>query len=148
LRLPRIVHVKAYLLDNVGDVGPGEDEALKCPGDAPVADRIGDRGGDNEDLALRVHRGRAGLALGHGSALEHVDGVLSLVKKHALGTKLDGHPQKVMERPQVLHHELLLKGGDDATQESRGGGGEHNIVDVEEEVHSVRVATKEEQGRV
>jgi hypothetical protein len=53
-----------------------------------------------------------------------------------------------MERPQVLHHELLLKGGDDATQESRGGGGEHNIVDVEEEVHSVRVATKEEQGRV
>jgi hypothetical protein len=50
--------------------------------------------------------------------------------------------------PQALHHKLLLKAGDDATQEPMGGGGEHNIVDVEEEVHSVRAATEEEQGRV
>jgi hypothetical protein len=99
VRLPRIVHVEAYLLDGVGDVGPGEDEVLKCPGNAPVAGRIGDRGAGGGDLALRVHRGRTGLALGHASALEEVDGVLALVKEHALGTTLDGDPQEVMERP-------------------------------------------------
>jgi hypothetical protein len=66
------------------------------------------------------------------------------VKEHALGTALDGDPQKVVERPQVLHRKLMLEAGDDATQEPRGGGGEHNIVDVEE-VHSVRAATEEEQ---
>jgi hypothetical protein len=52
-----------------------------------------------------------------------------------------------VERPQVLHRELLLEAGDDATQEPRGGGDEHNIVDVEE-VRSVRAATEEEQGHV
>jgi hypothetical protein len=142
------MHVEAYLLDGVGDVGPGKDEVLKCPDDAPVADQISDRWAGGGDLALRVHRGRAGLALSHASVLEEVDNVLSLVKEHALGTMLDGDPQEVMEHPQVLHHKLLLKAGDDATQEPSGGGGEHNIVDVEEEVHSVRAATEEEQGRV
>jgi hypothetical protein len=37
--------VEAHLLDGVGDVGPGEDEVLECPGNAPVVGRIGDRGG-------------------------------------------------------------------------------------------------------
>jgi hypothetical protein len=41
-----------------------------------------------------------------------------------------------------------LEARDDATQEPRGGGGEHNVVDVEEEVHSVRAAIEDEQGRV
>jgi hypothetical protein len=50
VRLPRIVHVEAYPLDDVGDVGPGEDEVLKCPGDAPIAGRIDDRGPVAETL--------------------------------------------------------------------------------------------------
>jgi hypothetical protein len=37
-------------LDGIGDVGSGEDEVLKCPGDAPVAGRIGDRGPTAETL--------------------------------------------------------------------------------------------------
>jgi hypothetical protein len=98
-------------------------------------------GTGSRDLALHVHRGRTGLALGHASALKEVDGVLSLVKEQALGTTLDDDPQEVMEHPQVLHRELLLKAGDDATLEPSGGGGEHNIIDVEEEVHSVRATT-------
>jgi hypothetical protein len=59
------------------------------------------------------------------------------VKEQALGTTLDGDPQEVMEHPQVLLRELLLKAEDDATQEPSGGGGEHDIVDIEEEVHNV-----------
>jgi hypothetical protein len=86
------MHVEAHLLDGIGDVRSSEDEVLQCPGKAPVAGRIGYRGTDDGDLALRVHRGHAGLALGHASALEEVDSVLPLVKEHALGTTLDGDP--------------------------------------------------------
>jgi hypothetical protein len=87
------------LLDGVCDVGPGEDEVLQGPDKAPVAGRIGDRGAHDRDLALRVHRGRAGLALRHASALEEVDGVLPLVKEHALGPALDGDPRKWWRAP-------------------------------------------------
>jgi hypothetical protein len=55
-----------------------------------------------------------GLALGHASTLKEVDDVLALVKEHALGTALDGDPQKVVERPEVLHRKLLLEARDDA----------------------------------
>jgi hypothetical protein len=54
----------------------------------------------------------------------------------------------VVEGLEVLHRKLLLEAGDDATQEPRGGGGEHDIVDVEEEVRSIRTATEDEQGHV
>jgi hypothetical protein len=50
----------------------------------------------------------------------------------------------VVEGPEVLHRKLLLEAGDDVTQEPRGGGGEHDIVDVEEEVRSVRTVTEDE----
>jgi hypothetical protein len=69
------------MLDGVGNVGPGQDEVQKCPGNAPVAGRIDNRGDDGGDLALCVHWGRTWLALGHAIALEKVDGVLSLVKE-------------------------------------------------------------------
>jgi hypothetical protein len=50
VRIPRDVHVEAHLLDDVGNVGPGEDEVLKCPGSTPVASQIGDRGPAAETL--------------------------------------------------------------------------------------------------
>jgi hypothetical protein len=53
-----------------------------------------------------------------------------------------------VEGLEVLHRKLLLEAGDDATQEPRGGGCEHDVVDVEEEVCSIRTATEDEQGRV
>jgi hypothetical protein len=140
--------VKAHLLDGVGDVGPGEEEVLKGPGKTPVAGWIGDRGGGGGEFALRVHWSRAGLAFNHASAFKDVDGVLPLVEEHALGTALDGDPQEVVERPEVLHRKLPLEEGDDATQKLEGGGGEDDVVDVEEEVRCIRTMTKDEQGRV
>jgi hypothetical protein len=44
VRLQRVVHVEADLLDDVGDVWPSEDEVLQCPGKASVAGQIGYRG--------------------------------------------------------------------------------------------------------
>jgi hypothetical protein len=91
--------VEAHLLDDVGDVGPGEDEVLKCPNNTPVAGWISDRGASGGDLALHIHRSHAGLTLGHASALKEVDGVLPLVKQHALRTALDGDPRKWWSAP-------------------------------------------------
>jgi hypothetical protein len=123
--------VEAHLLDGVGNVGPGEDDVLKGPGKTPVAGWIGDQGGSGGEFALRIHRGRAGLAVSHASALKDVDGVLPLVEEHALGTTLDGDPQEVVECPEILHRKLLLEAGDDATEKLRGGGGEDDVVDIE-----------------
>jgi hypothetical protein len=41
--LTRIMHVKAHLLDCIGDVRPGEVEVLKSPDQAPVGSRVIDR---------------------------------------------------------------------------------------------------------
>jgi hypothetical protein len=50
VRLPRVVHVKAHLLDGVSDLRPGEDEVLQGPNKAAVASRISDRGPAAETL--------------------------------------------------------------------------------------------------
>jgi hypothetical protein len=62
------VHVKAHLLDDVGDVGPGESQVLKSVGEAPVDRRVGDRGAVVlRELHLSVDRRGAGFAIGHAS---------------------------------------------------------------------------------
>jgi hypothetical protein len=89
MRLPRGVHMEAHLLDSIGDVRMGEDEVLQGPSKTTIASWISHRravvGGD---LALSVHRSRAGLTTSHASMLKDVDGVLGLA--------LDGDPQKVV----------------------------------------------------
>jgi hypothetical protein len=92
MRLPRVVHVKAHLLDGVGNVGPGEEEVLKGPGKTPVAGWIGDRGAGCREFALRIHKSREGLAFNHASTFKNVDDVLPLVEEQALGTALDSDP--------------------------------------------------------
>jgi hypothetical protein len=44
LGLPRGVHVKAYVLDRVGDVEHGEGEILESLGEVPVGHHVADRG--------------------------------------------------------------------------------------------------------
>jgi hypothetical protein len=68
--LPGCVHVKSHLLDDVGDVGPGECQVLESASEALVCRRIGNRrpivlG----KLRLIVNRRRAGLAVVHASLL-------------------------------------------------------------------------------
>jgi hypothetical protein len=148
MRLSRVMHVKAHLLNGVGNVGPSEEEVLKGPGKTPVAGWIGNQGAGGGEFALHVHWSRAGLAFNHASVFKDVDSVLPLVEEHALGTTLDCDPQEVVERPEVLHRKLPLEAGDDVTQKLEGGGGEDDAIDVEEEVRCIRTVTKHEQGRV
>jgi hypothetical protein len=74
------VHMEAHLLNSVGDVEPGEGEVLECACQAPVRRRVGDRGAVVfRELRLGVNRRGAGLAVGHASPLQDVEGVLALM---------------------------------------------------------------------
>jgi multidrug efflux pump subunit AcrA (membrane-fusion protein) len=79
VRLTRVMHVEADLLNGVRDVGPGEGEVLQCTGETPKVSGIHHRrtvvGGE---LGGGVDRGVAGLAVRHAGMLESVDAVLSL----------------------------------------------------------------------
>jgi hypothetical protein len=80
MRLTRVVHVKAHLLDYVGDVKSGESEVLEISDQASIGNWVADRsthvGGD---LGLGVHRRGAGLAVAHASVLNDIPSVLALV---------------------------------------------------------------------
>jgi hypothetical protein len=68
--LPQGVHMQAHLLDDVGDVGPGEGHVLEGSGQAPVGRRVGDRGPVVlRELRLSVDRRGGRLAIGHVSPL-------------------------------------------------------------------------------
>jgi hypothetical protein len=77
--LPRSVHMKTRLLDDVGDVGTSEDEVLQNPDKTPIAGRTNHRrAGVSGNLALSVHQSGSWLTVSHASALEDVDGILAL----------------------------------------------------------------------
>jgi hypothetical protein len=96
--LPWGVHMDAHLLDDVSDVGPrGEVQEHACQ--APVRRCVGDQGPVVlRELHLSVDRRGAGLAVGHASPLQYVDGVLALVLEETLGPAFTGDAEEVMER--------------------------------------------------
>jgi hypothetical protein len=52
------------------------------------------------------------------SPLQDVESVLALVEEETLRPPLGGDPEEEVERPQVLHRGLALKGDDRALDES------------------------------
>jgi hypothetical protein len=82
------------LLDDVGDVGPSEDEVLQGPSKTSIADRIGHWwGAVGGGLTLSVYKSHTGLAVSHARAVKDVDNVLALVEKKALGTAFHDDPR-------------------------------------------------------
>jgi hypothetical protein len=113
--LPWCVHMKAQLLNGVGDVGPGEGEVLERACQAPVRRRVGDREPVVlRELRLSINRRGAGLIVKHASPLQNVDGVLTLVQEETLGPAFSSDAEEVLERPQVLHRKLPLEDDDRA----------------------------------
>jgi hypothetical protein len=54
-------------------------------------------------------------------------------------------PKKVVERPQVLHRKLMLKGDDHALKEGNTRQREHHVIDVEQEVDGIITVLMDEQ---
>jgi hypothetical protein len=97
VRLPRIMHMKAQLLNRISDVRPSEGEVLESTSKTPV------RGGIRHrvplglrQLALRVNWSGAGVAIGHPSSLKDVKSVLPLVKKSSRMMR-NSDPKEVVE---------------------------------------------------
>jgi hypothetical protein len=79
VRLPEIMHMKANLLDSVGDVEAGECQLLEGPGETPELSQISNRKPKSSgDLGLRVHGCRDRLVVHHASALKDVESQLAL----------------------------------------------------------------------
>jgi hypothetical protein len=93
---------------------------------------------------MSVDKHGAGLAVEHASPLQDVEGILVLVKKKAIGPPLHGDPEEVVERVEVLHRKLALKGGDRALKESGTGHSKHDVIDIDEEVDGVVVVPMDE----
>jgi hypothetical protein len=107
--------MQAHLLDDVGDVGPGESEILERACQALVRRRVGYRGPVIlRELRLSVDMHGAVLAVGHASPFQDVDGLLALVKEENLGPTFGGNAEEVVKGPQVLHRKLSLEGDDRA----------------------------------
>ena len=141
--------MKAHLLDGVGDVWPGEGQILQHTCEALVGYRVSDRWlVVLRELRPSVNRRGVGLAVGHASPLQDVEGVLTLMLEETLRLAFDSDAEEVMEGPQVLHRKLLLEGDDCALQEVDGGCHENNVVDVEEEVDEVLAPPVDEEGCV
>jgi hypothetical protein len=89
------MHMKANLLDGIGDVGVGERQGLEGPDEAPELSWISNmRPGSGGDLGLLVHRRRGQLAVHHSSTLKDVNSELSLSEEESICLMLYRDPQK------------------------------------------------------
>jgi hypothetical protein len=92
--------MQAHLLDGVGDVGPGEGQVLEHAGQAPVERCVCDWGlVVLKELRLSVGRRGAGLAIGHASSLQDVEGILALVEEETLRLALGSDALEMVKRP-------------------------------------------------
>jgi hypothetical protein len=140
-----IMHVKADLLDGIGDVGAGERQVLEGPDEAPVLSRISNKrprlGGD---LDLCVHGRQNRLAVHHSSMLKDIKSILTLSEEEPVRLMLYGDPQKVMERSEVLHCEFPLEGIYGVLQKCCAGCDEDNIINLKQQVYHICVASEDE----
>ena len=54
----------------------------------------------------------------------------------------------MVELTKILHSKLLLQRGDDALKQSLTGGGEHNIINIEQQVGSLIPTAVDEQRSI
>lgn len=82
VNLPRIVHVKANLLDSIGNVRTGEGQVLKSSHKAAVVSGVNNsRTIISRNLGAGVNRGGAWFAVTHAMASQDVQSILALGEK-------------------------------------------------------------------
>ena len=143
------MHMETDLLNSVGEVRPGENEVLQGTGKIPVGSRISHGITQiSRQLRLSVDRSGAWLAISHPSSLQNIKSILPLVKEKARRARLNSDTQEVMELTKILHSKLLLQRGDDALKQLLTGGGEHNVINIEQQVGSLIPTAVDEQRNV
>jgi hypothetical protein len=138
------MHVKAQLLDRVGNIRAGEGDVLESPDQATVGSQIVDAGGGA--CQKRPWPG-ASLTIVHANALKDIPSVLELVKEEVVWPLLYWDTEEVVKRVEVLHRKLLLKSYSGTLDKLRARGSEDDVVNIEQQVSSVStVEVDEEQG--
>jgi hypothetical protein len=88
------MHMKANLLDGVGDAGAGECQVLEGPDETPELSQISNRRPKSgRDLGLRFHGRRDRLAVHHASALKDVESEMVLSEEESICLILYRNPQ-------------------------------------------------------
>jgi hypothetical protein len=144
-RLSWIMHVKADLLDDVGDVGAGEHQVLEGPDEALEVSRISNRRpGLSKDLDLRVHQRQNWPAVHHASLLKNIESKLTLSEKEPVSLMLYGDSQEMMEGSEILHDEFPPEGKYGLLQKCCAGCGDDNVINIKQQVYCIR-ATPEDK---
>jgi hypothetical protein len=88
------MHMKANLLDGVGDARAGECQVLEGPGETPELSQISNRRPESgRDLGLCFHGRRDRLAVHHASALKDVESEMVLSEEESICLILYRNPQ-------------------------------------------------------
>jgi hypothetical protein len=143
------MHMKANMLDDIGDVGADECQVLKGPGETPELSRISNRRpGSSRDLGLRVHGHRDRLVVHHASALKDVESELALSKEESIYLMLYIDPQKMMKRVDVLHGEFPLEGRYGVLQEHCARCNKRNVINIKQQLYHIGAVAEDEQRGV
>jgi hypothetical protein len=118
------------------------DEALELSG---ISNR---RPGSGGDLGLHVHGRRDQLAVHHASTLKDVESELALSEEESIDLMLYRDPEKMVKRVKVLHGEFSLEGRYGVLQEHCARCGEHNVINIKQQVYHIGAAAEDEQGGV
>jgi hypothetical protein len=71
-----------------------------------------------------------------------------LSEEESICLMLYGDLQKIVKRVEVLHGEFPLEGKYDVLQERCARCGEHNVINIKQQVYHIDVVAKDEQGGV
>jgi hypothetical protein len=143
------MHMEVDLLDDIGDVGASEHQVLEGPGEAPELTWISNRRPrSGRDLGLHVHGSQDQLVVHHASAFKDVESELALSEEESIDQMLYGDPPKMVKRVEVLHGEFLLEGRYGVLQECCATCGEHNTINIKQQVYRIGTTIEDEQGGV
>jgi hypothetical protein len=149
VRLPEIMHMKANLLAGIGDVEVGKYQVLEGPDEAPELSQISNRRlRSGEDRRMCVHGRWDRLAVHHVSALKDVKRELTLSEEESIDLMLYEDPQKMVKMDDVLHGEFSLEDRYGVLQKRCARCGEHNIINIKQQVYCIGAAAEDEQGGI
>jgi len=69
MRLSRVMHIEADLLNSISNVRTGEGEILKCSSNAAIVSRVSDGNTISRKLSMSINRSTIGLAVKHTGTL-------------------------------------------------------------------------------
>ena len=111
MRLPRIMHMEANLLNSVGDGWTSESQILQSSSKTAKISRVGNRNSTiRRELWICVNWRGTRLAVRHTGTLKNLHHILALGQKKTRTTVLHMYTQKMMKLTEIFHGELPLEG--------------------------------------